>query len=97
MWGATSLCCGSSVTCADGRGTTQYSSKCGGTLQGSREDDGTYTFAESITTGRATDQSTGCLDSVITCTLKGDGTMLMSCYALWKGKAYKGAGTLKKD
>ena len=74
-------------------GTSSYPSlKCGGTLSGGGSG-GVYRFKETITSGRATDTSGGCIDGHITMVVRGD-SAVWQWSGSWKGKGYSASGTL---
>jgi len=76
-------------------GSSNYSSlRCGGTLSGGGSG-GAYRFRESITHGRATATSGGCIDGTIEMVVHGD-SMQWSWSGSWQGKSYSASATLQR-
>lgn len=76
-------------------GSSNYPSlNCGGTLSGGGSG-GVYRFRESITHGRATATSGGCIDGTIEMVVRGNG-MQWSWSGSWQGKSYSASATLQR-
>ena len=78
------------------RGSSDYPSlECGGRLSGS-ESDGVYRFTETITRGRATETSGGCIDGRIEMTIDGD-TMMWRWLGSWQGQSITASATFRRN
>ncbi len=76
-------------------GRSSYPSlKCGGSLSGGGSG-GVYRFKETITFGRATATSGGCIDGQITMILQGN-RVVWQWSGSWKGKGYAASGTFDR-
>jgi hypothetical protein len=80
-------------------GSSSYSSlSCGGTLSGGVSGSGSsaaYRFRESITHGRATETTGGCIDGTIEMVVQGN-SMQWSWSGSWQGKSYFASATLQR-
>jgi hypothetical protein len=80
------------------RGTTEYpQQKSGGTLSGGPGGRDSYIYQEKITSGRASQNSGGAIDSTVTVRLIDDTTLSVSWETNWQGKKITASATLKKD
>jgi len=76
-------------------GTSRYPSlKCGGTLSGGQSGN-TYRFRESITYGRATPTTDGCVDGNIEMVVTGD-SMSFRWSGSWQGQSISASGRLSR-
>lgn len=80
------------LTSPSGGSSSYPSLNCGGRLSGGGSG-GVYRFNETITFGRATETSDGCIDGSIEIIVRGD-TLDWSWSGSWQGKSYFVSGTL---
>ena len=81
---------------APGGGSSDYPSlNCGGSLSGGGSG-GVFNFRETITYGRATKTSTGCIDGNIRVVLQGD-RIFWEWTGSWQGKSYYASGKLARS
>ena len=73
-------------------GSSSYPLNCGGRLSGGGSG-GVYRFNETITFGRITETSDGCIDGSVEMIVRGD-TVDWSWSGSWQGKSYFASGTL---
>lgn len=77
-------------------GSTEYASlNCGGSLSGGGSG-GVYNFTETITNGRATEKSGGCIDGNIKAVLQGN-WMFWEWTGSYRGKSYYVSGKLARS
>lgn len=79
-------------------GRTDYPSlACGGALSGGPTGNGSYSYQETVTRGRATPEKGGCIDGQITVNFVDNDTIFVSWSGSYQGKTLTASGNLKRQ